>query len=93
MRDETFQGKAGRERKELAFAVECQALGWLQTESLMCYNEACPDLSSLILSLDLGVTYKEKPKGEQKARHLPSQALVSYSTLCAWGGGKVFCSR
>lgn len=38
-----------------------------------------------LLSIDWGDTYEEKPKGEQKARHLPSQALVSYFLNCVRG--------
>lgn len=40
---------AGRKRKELAYAVKCQASCWLQIESLMCCNLACPILLSLTL--------------------------------------------
>ena len=46
--DDTLWGKAGRGRKELAF-VECQASCWLQNESLMCFDTACPDLSLLVV--------------------------------------------
>ena len=42
-------GGAGRKRKELAYAVKCQASCWLQIESLMCCNPASPILLSLML--------------------------------------------
>lgn len=48
LRDEIFQLKAERGKKELAFAVEL-ALCLLQNESLTCSNSAFPDLLSLIL--------------------------------------------
>lgn len=35
--------------------------------------------------MDLGVTLGEKPKEEQAARHLPSQAFISYSLNCECG--------
>lgn len=38
-----------------------------------------PDSLRSHLYRDLGVTYEEKPKWGQEARHLPSQALISYS--------------